>query len=428
MKVDCSKCKKTINAPDEWAGKRIKCPRCKNSIKLPSTSDESLPDDLSFDFGSLLSVESGGEPVIRDEKRKPLTLKEAQELAAAAHTEQEEKISEDPTIRVCPRCGQHVKSLDIYGEVMCRHCGSGIPGKSLSPKHQAKYQQDISKTLTTFYGGFTSAVIYPLPAINFIAIGMAVAFGTIALPLLAMLGLSSATGLNPVTIEEGGGADFGWAGIFITCAFAIQGIYFGSVCYYLVIDTIRTTASGNEQPPKLSWNIMNLGLALVGYAILIVLYFIIAILMVTISEGFPSQSSDFEALGQPINLVILALLTFSVPMSIIGLASSNALDGLNPIRVTKSILATHGNYVFLFLVNLLYFGFYIGIMIAVLSVAGSAILNTAKEGLGAGVLPMLGGLLAWAVVLGLGFYFAYSIGRILGLFTRTYRKNLNFEI
>jgi hypothetical protein len=40
---------------------------------------------------------------------------------------------------------------------------------------------------------------------------------------------------------------------------------------------------------------------------------------------------------------------------------------------------------------------------------------------------MIGGLGAWAVVLGAGFYFAYSIGRILGLFSRTYNKSLNFE-
>lgn len=429
MKVECSKCKKALKAPDEWAGKRIKCPRCKNSIKLPSTSDESLPDDLTFDFSSLGYMEKAGETIVRDEKtRKPLTLKEAQEMAAAARAGQEEETSDDPTIRVCPGCGRKTKSNDLYGEVICRHCGAGVPGMSEHQKIQVKHTQQISKSLMTFYSGFTSAVMYPVPALNYIGIGMAIGFGTIALPLLAMLGLSSATGLNPVTTEEGGATNFGWVGIFVMCAFAIQGIYFGSVCYYIVIDTIRTTILGNEQPPKLLWNIKNLGLALVGYVILIAAYFIVACLMVTITRGFPSQLSDFAALGHPVNLTILALLTFSVPMTIIGLASSNALEGFHPLYVVRSILATHGNYIFLFLITLLYFGFYIGVMIAVLNVTGTAILNTAKVGFSAGILPLLGGLLAWAVVLGLGFYFAYAIGRILGLFARTYRKNLKFEL
>jgi hypothetical protein len=35
---------------------------------------------------------------------------------------------------------------------------------------------------------------------------------------------------------------------------------------------------------------------------------------------------------------------------------------------------------------------------------------------------------AWSLLVGLGFYFAYSIGRILGLFTRSYREQIDFEL
>jgi len=68
-----------------------------------------------------------------------------------------------------------------------------------------------------------------------------------------------------------------------------------------------------------------------------------------------------------------------------------------------------------------------GSMAAVLRWAGPAILRTAREGIKAGLASMLGGLAAWAVVLGAGFYFAYALGRILGLFSRTYKSNLQFE-
>ncbi len=37
-------------------------------------------------------------------------------------------------------------------------------------------------------------------------------------------------------------------------------------------------------------------------------------------------------------------------------------------------------------------------------------------------------LIGTFALLGLGFYFAYSIGRILGLFTRSYREEIDFEL
>jgi len=122
------------------------------------------------------------------------------------------------------------------------------------------------------------------------------------------------------------------------------------------------------------------------------------------------------------------LMTFGVPMNLIGLSSSHALDGLNPIRVFKSIVGTHGNYVFLFLITLLYFGIYAGVMTAVMNWAGPKIMGAATQGLGVGVMNMLMGLVAWVVMLGCGFYFACSMGRILGLFCRSYREKLDFEL
>jgi len=434
MKVTCPKCRKVVQAPDEWAGRKVKCPGCKDMIKLPLSADGSSAEDLNFDLGRLGSLEAGGEILVREHKGKPLSLKEAQQMAAQV-ADRPPPEPTDPTIRICPKCGQKVRCLDPYAEVMCSYCSTGITGRSDESTRKAKYIQDDSllKKPVSFYDGFTSAAAYPLPALGSIGVGMALAFASITAPLLAVLGFLAAANANPIT-QKPGGTDYGWVGLFITSMFIAQAAYFGSVAYCILIDTIRTTNSGTETPPNLIWNIIKFGSTLGGYAILVVLYVgVVAILLIASNGTLPflgptgTKWSDFAALGQPGNLVILTLLTFCIPMNLIGLASGHPFYGLNPLRFGLSIGKTIGHYIFLFLIFVLYVGIYAGIMTAVLSWAGPAILQTAREGLKAGLANMIGGLGAWAVVLGAGFYFAYSIGRILGLFSRTYNKSLNFE-
>jgi hypothetical protein len=295
-------------------------------------------------------------------------------------------------------------------------------------KTKYKAEDDSLKKLPTFYSGFTSAAAYPLPALGSISVGMAIAFGSITVPLLVVLGFLASASLNPIN-EKPGGTDYGWVGPFIYAMFVVQAIYFGSVAYCVLIDTIRTTTSGSETPPNLGWNIINLGAALGGYLVLAAIYLVVLAVVVTLTNGaFPTQLSDLtDALNKPVNLGVLALVTFGVPMNLVGLACGHPFFGLHPVRVGLSILRTIGHYIFLFLIFLLYASIYVGIMAAVLSWAGPAILRTAREGIKAGLVNMLGGLAAWAVVLGAGFYFAYALGRILGLFNRTYKENLQFE-
>jgi hypothetical protein len=115
-------------------------------------------------------------------------------------------------------------------------------------------------------------------------------------------------------------------------------------------------------------------------------------------------------------------------MNMIGLSSSHALDGLNPVRVFRSIGNLAGHYFFLFLIMLIYLGMYIGGVAAVMKWAGPAIMDAAQQGLGVGLVRMLGGPIAWCVLIGLGFYFSYMIGRVLGLFARTFKEKLDFDL
>jgi len=429
MKVTCPNCKQVLQAPDKWAGKKVKCPSCKQPIALPGYAS-GTPDDLLIDLDSLGTIESGGETIIQERKGKLMTLKEAQAAAQAAVEEDTSPKKFDPTIRTCPQCGQKVKCDDLYSEVMCRHCSTGIPAPILEKGGTASYESGMServKTKVSFYTGFTAAFIYPIPGIASILMGMGIALGTIALPLFGILAFTATSSLNPAVEQEE--SSFGWVGPFLTVMFGLEGVYFGAVAYYAMIDTIRSTTSGSEQPPNLTWNILNLGAALAGYVTLILFYTIIILILLVLSNGaFPMSFKDLAALAKPINIAILALLTFIVPMNMIGLSSSHALDGLNPMRIGLSIGRLIGHYIFLFLIMIIYMGLTVGVLYALMSWAGPAIMAAIEVGIKEGILKLLGGLAAWAVVIGAALYFAYSIGRILGLFARSYREDLEFEI
>ncbi len=425
MKASCPECKKSFKAPDEWAGKRVRCPACKKPITLP----ESDADSSSLDFSTLSSLESGGEAV--EFERKSMTLKEAQAAAAVAEKSSStgQPVKKDPYLRTCPRCGQKVRAADIYTDVICNHCGAGIPGQDVEVGEKAKFTDGMAGRLQTkvsFYSGFTGAVLYPLPGITHILTAIGIGLGVIVVPLGGILAFLGASQLN----EQAERVDFGWVGPVMGIAFTVEGIYFSAVAYYLLIDTIRATTSGNESPPSLTWNVINLGSALGGYVILLVAYALLVCLLTLFSGGsfIPTGSEDVELLLQPLNLILLAVLTFGVPMNIIGLSSNTAMDGLHPVKVAKSIFQTLGHYTFLYLIFVMAMGFIIGLMIALMSWAGPALIDAIQKGIKEGIGKLLIGLGAWAVVIGFMFYAAYAMGRILGLFARTYREDLELEV
>lgn len=436
MKVSCPNCQKVFSAPPEWAGRKVKCPGCKGPVTLPRT-DAGGADDLSFDLGSLETFEAGGEVIVRERKGKPMTLKEAQAVNAAAAAEvaatQQEVIKIDPTMRICPGCGEKVHSTEPYGDLICRHCGATIPGRELDAREKNIRYSRMSDRIAnpvTFYTGFTSAALYPLPALGAIGLGMVIALAAIAVPILPIVAFTGASGANEISKTK---MDFGWVGTALSLMFVLEAIYYGAVAYYAMIDTIRTTTSGTEQPPPLTWAPVKLVSALGGYAALIGFYLAVILALFTAKKGtLPSSAEDLELLSDPASLIVLALLTFSIPMNLIGLSSSQAMDGLNPLKFGKSIGKSLGHYIFLFLIFVLYLGFYVGVMYAVMSWAAPTITQAATKdtnaGMGKIVFNVLAGLGAWSILIGAALYFAYALGRILGLFSRTYRERMAFEL
>lgn len=425
MKVTCPHCKKVLDAPPEWAGKKVRCPGCRKPVKLPASHAGPSKEELGFDLDSLATIESSGHVVVRDRNRKPLTLKEAQ--AAAVQTVERKAVSTDPTVRFCPQCAKVVRCDDVYAELICAQCGADIPSLMTPKSGYVKYNKDagILKTKINFYNGFTGAVLYPLPGITAILIGMAAALGMIALPVVGAVGIVAVSNLNEVAKKT----EVTWLGTFMFGMFILEGVLFGALAYYLMIDTIRATSGGHEQPPPLTWNISRIGSALGGYLALVVFYVLAILALLSISgKGFPSTADDLAPLMQPGHILILVLLTLPIPMNIIGLASGNMLNGFNPAKILLSIAKLAGHYLFLYLIVVLYMGLYIGLMIAVMNWAAPKMMEAASRGIQAGFLNLIIGALAWTVLVGLGFYFAYVLGRILGLFARTYRSRLAFEL
>lgn len=425
MKVKCSNCQKTFHAPDEWVGRKVKCPKCKHPVSLAKDDTE-----FDIDLGSLGAIEAGGQALVVERKGKPMTLKEAQAAAAAAAGPTKAAApAQDPTLRTCPQCGAKVRVIDLYSEVLCRHCGGGIPPVEEKETELVGFKVAAEGLAgrVSFYAGFTGAALYPIPAIAFILTAMGIAIGAIMVPLFGLLGLLQASALNSATKQQEG--SLAWVGTFLAAMFAVEGAYFGSVAYYCLIDTIRSTTAGNENPPALTWNITKIGSALGGYAALIGFYLVVVLVLVLASgHGVPTSMEDLEVLGHPVSLAILAIMTFSIPMNIIGLASTEMMDGLNPAKVAISIGRLIGHYIFMFLIILIYMGFYVGVLYAVMSWAGPAMMEAAAKGIAVGYKSVIGGILGWGVLIGMGFYFAYMIGRILGLFARTYKERMEFGL
>lgn len=418
--------------PETFAGKAIKCPACMRAIRVPEIEDGIEKPEDRLDLGNLAAIEEGGQVLERKRKlfQRRMSLKQAQDVAGEPQEIAAAK-QRDPNMRVCAVCHAWVRAPDPYVEVICTDCGKAIPSElSSEGALKARYADSLVGRMTTpvtFYTGFLSAVLYPWPAMMWILLGIVVALAAILIPSGIVIGFTAATALNPLSQ----GSDLGWVGLFLTVMFAAEGAYFGAVNYHILIDSIRTTVAGSEQPPALTFNPTSLGTAVMGYLAIAAYYVAIAAALVFLAHGgivLPQTKEQFHQLRTPGNLAILALVTFMVPMNVIGLASGRWIDGLNPARVARSILRCISHYAFLFMIVVIFLGFYSAVMMGVVEWAAGALIRSMREGVQKGMITLAWAMIAWAAVIGAGFFFTYSLGRILGLFARTYREHLDFDI
>ncbi len=444
MKVECPRCQQSLELPPEWAGKHVRCRGCNYVFQIPrpglspeEIAREALPPNLADlaqveqaqvrpeDDGFELQDFEGAPPTVAVEATTP------DEKAAG-------KQGEEQFTRICPECRKPMSTGDEYTEVFCSHCGAVVPGpKTGSAERVAndtRFALRLSQRALTpggFYEGFLTAFIYPIPAITTIAAGMGIAFCAIFLPIGTLYGLAVGAALNPLTEA----ADVSWVRPLLSGLFLAEAIYFGGVGYFALIDTIRHTATGIEKPPTMIWNITSVATALAGYAGLAAYYMLISLVFVLVANSgtlhIPTTAEDFEVYRTPKYFAALAIVTFTVPMNIIGLSSGRLREGFNPYRILRSIAQTGTHYIFLFLIVCIYLMVYLGILGWAIGWASDKVLyaieSYAKEGPQEFAAVVLG-LVAWAVLIAVGFYFAYVMGRVLGLFTKSYKKLLEFDI
>jgi hypothetical protein len=424
MKLVCGRCGQEIVVPDEWAGKAVRCRGCNKVLRVPAIS-AAEPDDID--------LEALGSP---DPAAEPDELATEWPDFQAIQADDEAEQSEDGTRRTCPFCGKQLKVESPDIEVLCSNCWRSVPpvGK---PVEEGKAHDALlpgakglgSESALGFYTGAVRAVVYPFAAAGSIVVAMIVAIGLILLPVGLMLLIVAVMKEEPV---HGARYRVDWLTPVLCGMFLLELLYFIGVAYYAFIDTVRNTLIGTERPPNVTWNITTVSQAFLGYLGLI-LYYAVPIFLILLIHGkgrpfIPTSIEQLRPMLSTVNLLVLALLTLMVPMSLIGMASGKLLEGMNPVKVLTSIARTAGHYMFLFCLDCLYMALYVTAMVTLLDWTGQMIVDVVRKGGEQSIASLALGLGLWGLLIGIGLYFAYVVGRLHGLFARAFHRQLAFDM
>jgi hypothetical protein len=340
--------------------------------------------------------------------------------------------------RVCPHCGRQVKTDDLYMDLFCSNCGKTIPATTKVdeidlPKGQALIGgrgMDIDHTVS-FYDGLVLAFGYPIGALESVLMGTVVAISVIVFPMAMIMGLVAVMKMEPV---EGDRFTVGeWPGQLMAGMLLVQLIYCAGVGFYALIDSIRSTTTGAEKPPALVFNLITAAGGLLSYAGFVVFYAVLVVLGVKMFGHWPAEGQmphtidGFkEVIATPGLYAYLAVLTFFMPITIIGLATGAGLQGLNPMRMCRSIAGTVAHYVFLYCIMLVYAGLMGVAVVKAIEVTGQTIADVYRKGIEQSVGSMALGVVFWGLLMMGAFYGQYVLGRILGLFAREFKYKMAY--
>lgn len=459
MKVACPNCHKPLRVPDEWSGRTAKCQHCAHPFVVPGEPAAGRPvkpaapasrpatgpvasepgDPDALDLQALAGMvpddtQSVQAPMDSAPRRKKTWFK-AKAPAAAPVKQQVVKGPDGKMYRICPHCGRQTHSDDLYMDVFCSQCGKTIPAGTQAEDVDFDNVAMIGgkgkdKNLTVgFYDGLVGAFGYPIGAIESVLLGSLVAIGVIVLPTALMMGLIYVMKQEPVSGDK---FDVGsWPGMALFSVLMVQLIYCAGVGFYAVIDSIRSTIGGAERPPDLVWNLTTVMGSLIGYIGFVIFYALLLLLGVWVSGGLsktPTTLDEVRGLVESRGMyAYMAILTFFIPMTIIGLAAGNGLQGLNPLRIVRSIASTGLHYGFLYAIMLIYVGLMSIAVLTMIGYTGETIVKVYKLGMDQGAGPMAMGVVFWGLLLAGGFFGQYVLGRILGLFAREFQMRLSFR-
>jgi hypothetical protein len=430
MMLRCPRCRQKVSVADKYAGKAIRCPSCNRAFAVPKLQVAvSSPDtEPGPDLATLAKLESSSEILSK------------RDLNKVRATRPPTDASESESVRVCPNCKKEVLGKDPYAEVLCSHCWQPIPamvkgGRSTATFAAARARRAATEGPTTFYAELTSCLTYPLPALGSILTAAVVAIAAGLIPAAVITGGIKLMEQYAVGSVQGvSQGDLSRVTLLLVAVFCAEVFFFFAVAVHLFLDVVRTTSIKNDRPPNLSWAPSQWGKSFAAYLLFVVYLALMIYVLATLTvQGdllkmlLSGHFKDAIASGGTGLIAGLVVILFGIPMSLIGIALTSALQGLNPVNVAQSIARTHVHYVFL-VVLLSVYGIMFGAAFATIlfdwflprfdkMVKGSAEGDLAQVALS---------LVAWGVVMGSFYYGTYALARLHGQFARAFRKSLAF--
>lgn len=426
MKLRCPRCEKKLSVPDRYAGKSIRCPACNRGLKVPKPQT-AVAGDTGLDLESLAALETQTTQM-SDEER---TGAEEAVLAAAD--------SGEGLIRVCPHCNAKVRTDDPGADILCSHCWKAIPGTGggggLGGRTRTARKAVSATGAGGFYSELASAVMYPMPALSSILTAAGIAFLAALLPVVFMTGAAQLMEQGNVGTEQGvRQADLSGVQLILIAVFSAEIFFFAAVAAHAFFDVARTTGIGDDQAPKLSFSPNQWGKSFASYLVLAAYFAIVTygVAVLTMGNGFQDYlfKGDVKGLlasGGTSFGVGMVIVTFFIPMNLLGICLGTIGEALNPANILKSFGKTHVHYVFLVLILAVYGGLFGFAFVWILFDWFIPQIEGMRAGSSEGkLLDVAMPLLAWGIVMAFFFYGAYVLARLHGLFVRSFRKGLYF--
>lgn len=435
MKIRCPRCRRKLSVADNLAGKSIRCPACQRAMVVP-TAEAATGGSLGqsdFDLEGLAQLEFQTTEMSALERGEAETLRKTESEARAAAE------AADGSVRICPHCHTRAPASDPSVELLCSNCWQAIPalteGGGLGGAKAARWKPPSATGTGGFYGELAWSVAYPLPALSSLLGAAGVAFFAALVPVAVMTILAKLMQQGGVGTEQGvQAADLSGVQLFLVGIFTAEVFFFSAVAIHSFFDVVRTTSIRNDRPPELSFSPNNWGRSFFSYLVLCIYYVVMTCLVasLTIEEGAWSYLSrgDLNGLlqaGGTAFIVGMVIISFFVPMNLLGISLGSIGQALNPANVVKSVARTHAHYVFLVLLLLVYGGMF--------SYAFAAILlewfipqvdRMVKGSIEGNLVNVAMPMMAWGVVMASFFYGTYVLAQLHGLFARSFRKDLLF--
>jgi hypothetical protein len=404
----------------------VRCPACNRSFGVPKPK-ESTGAAGGVDLASLAQLEAGTEQM------------EAKELAQVERELASKKAPQtgsDKTLRTCPNCNKQTKVKDQYIEVLCSHCFTPIPPPAVRADNAGRQTSRAGAGVGGFYAELVPSFLYPLPALASLltAAGIAVLAGL--LPVLMISSMKylmqqSAVGTAEELTQK---TNLTVVQLILLGIFALEILFFSAVALHMFLDVIRSTSVGVHRAPNLVWSPTQWGGSIGAFLILTIYYSLALCLLVFLTTGksmhyFATGGNlgDLLEMGGKWLLVGIVVITFGIPMNLVGMSIGSVFQAVSPARVLKSIAGTIAHYLFM-VVLLSTFAIMFGSAFWAL-IHDWFVPQVEKMSSGSiegNIVPVALGLLAWAGVMLLYFYGAYVLARLHGVFAKTFRKKLEF--